>query len=95
MRPFRFFFVASLGLFLFFFFARFVIMALAMAAVLSFVFFLGRSVKNFFQRLDWRENDYRYYGRSRRRPVWKDDLLLEYPARGLELEKNYRVIKVQ
>ena len=57
MRPFRFFFVLSLGIFFFFFIARFVILALIVAAIMSVVFHLARKVKRFFQRLDWQDYD--------------------------------------
>ena len=95
-RPFRFFFAFSLGLILFFFFARFVILALIMAAAFSFIFFLTRKIKRFFQRLSWQEDDYYEpsYRSRRQLPVWKDDLLMEYPTRRKEYISNYRNIEV-
>lgn len=101
MRPFRFFFALSLGLFVFFFLARLVLLALFAAAVMSLVFFLGRKVKNFFQRLSWEEDHYdapsfrNNYRRAIQRPIWKDDLLVEYPAMQAEYLPNYKVIQVR
>ena len=97
MRPFRFFFAASLGIILFFFVAKFVIAALLMAAVLSVLFFFGRKIKHFFQRMRWEEDGY-YDGRDRfinGRPKWKGDMLLDYPTRRREMWSDARVIKIQ
>ena len=97
MRPFRFFFMCSLGIILFFFFARFLVSALLLAAVFSTIFFVARRIKGFFYRMDWdegyRSRDY-YRGRPQL-PVWKDDLLLEYPTKEKEYLPDYRVIEVQ
>ena len=92
MKPFKFFFAISLGLMLFGFLARFLIMAFLLAAAFSLVFFLGRKIKNFFQDLSW-ENEDRFRNRFRRRPhlpVWKDDLLLYYPEKQREYQPEYR-----
>lgn len=96
-RPFRFFFAFSLGLILFFFLARFVVFALIMAAALSLVFFIGRKIKRFFQRLSWEEDRYYepHFRRRRQLPVWRDDLLMEYPTRRREYLSSYRNIEVQ
>lgn len=101
MRPFRFFFVFSLGIMLFFFVARFLIVALIAAAVMSTVFFFARRVKRFFQRMDWDDgyhshHPYRMrYQRSIPQPVWKDDLLVDYPSRRYEQLPNYQSIEVR
>ncbi len=64
MRPFKFFFVLSLGVLLLFFIGRFVLMALIAAAVLSLGFFIFQKARYFFTRLSWRlpyrmdEHDY-------------------------------------
>lgn len=84
MRPFKFFFALSLGLILFGFLARFVIVALVMAAAFSLLFFLGRKIKNFFREQEDR------FRRRRELPVWKDDLLLYYPEKVREYQPEYR-----
>ena len=95
MRPFQFFFPLALGLILFLFTARFIIMALLIAAAMSIVFHIGRRLKYVFYQRPWRGDNYYRFKRSRMRPVWKDDLLLEYPSEPLELRDNYKIIKVQ
>lgn len=62
MRPFKFFFALSLGLFVFFFVARFVIPALVLAAILSGILFLVQRARYFFSGLGW--NQYHPYHRS-------------------------------
>jgi len=94
MRPFRFFFMFSLGLMLFFFVARFLFFAFIVAAVFSLVYFIGRKFLSFFRRLDWDEEPYHGYRRRKPKAVWKNDLLLDYPIR-LETEiRAERVIQV-
>jgi hypothetical protein len=88
MRPFKFFFALSLGLILFGFLARFVLVALAMAAAFSLLFFLGRKIKNFFRELSWEQED--RFRRRRELPVWKDDLLLYYPEKVRDYQPEYR-----
>ncbi|MBX2873552.1 MAG: hypothetical protein KTR30_15670 [Saprospiraceae bacterium] len=101
MRPFRFFFVLALGFMLFFFVARFLIVALIAAAVMSTVFFIARRIKGFFQRMDWDEGYHahhpyqRRYQRSLQQAVWKDDLLVEYPNSNHEYLPNYQSIEVR
>lgn len=97
MRPFRFFFMFSLGIFLFLFVGRFILFALFAAAILSLIFFIGRKVMTFFRGMDWEGSPSGYYGRRRMKPVWKNDLLLEYPQ-AIPIEKMVkaeRVIEVQ
>lgn len=65
MKPFKFFFALSLGIILFFFVARFVIVALVLAAVLSGVFFLIQRARYFFSGLGW--NQYHPYHRAEQR----------------------------
>ena len=98
-RPFKFFFALSLGVILFVFFARFVIMAFFFAAILSVTFYVGRRIKNFFRRLSWEdEYDYGYeYGNYKKQealPIWKEDLLVHYPNRQKAYMSNQRTIKV-
>jgi len=97
MRPFKFFFAISLGLILFSFLARFVIVAFLLAAAFSLVFFVGRIIKNFFQDLSW-ENEDRFRNRFRRRaqlPVWKDDLLLYYPEKRREYQPEFQTRTIE
>ena len=61
MRPFRFFFALSMGALLFFFVARFVIIALVLAAVFSGLFFLIQRARHFFSGLVWNQ----YYPEAR------------------------------
>ena len=58
MRPFKFFFVFSLAVIVFFFVARVLVLALFAAAIMSVVFFAFRKMKNFFRRLQWDDEDY-------------------------------------
>lgn len=67
MRPFKFFFAFSLGILIFLFFARFLILAAIAAAVLSFVFFVFRKIRYFFQDMTWEERGH-YYHHHYRRP---------------------------
>ena len=100
-RPFKFFFAFSLGVILFLFFARFIIMALIGAAILSGIFFIARRIKYFFRRLRWEEegyydDHYRHdYRAPRQLPVWKDDLLVDYPTQHREVIPDYRSIEVK
>jgi hypothetical protein len=97
MRPFRFFFMFSLGILLFLFVGRFILFALLGAAILSLIFFIGRKVMTFFRGMDWEGHPSGYYGRGRMKPVWKNDMLLEYP-RPISIEQSVkaeRVIEVQ
>lgn len=55
MRAFKFFFAISLGITFFFFVARFVILALVLAAVLSGVFFLIQRARYLFSGLGWNQ----------------------------------------
>lgn len=97
MKPFRFFFVVSLGIVLVFFLAKFVIAALLMAAVLSLLFFFGRKIKQFFQRMSWEGEGY-YDGRERfltGRSNWKGERLMDFPSNRHEAWSDFRVIKIQ
>ncbi|MEM8907477.1 MAG: hypothetical protein AAGD05_06495 [Bacteroidota bacterium] len=101
MKSFRFFFGLSLGIVLLVFLARFVLLALAMAAVLSVAFWITRSIKGWVQNRHWnRQYHYAHYD-SRfdeaipSLPVWKGDLLWEYPQARKERMANYRIIEIQ
>ena len=97
MKPFRFFFAVSFGILLVFFLAKFVFAAFLMAAVLSLLFFFGRKIMHFFQRLSW-ENEGYYDGRERflsGRSDWKVERLMNFPSNRNEAWSDYRVIKIQ
>ncbi len=50
MRPFKFFFALSIGIVLFFFIARVLIMAFVLAALMSIPFFIYRKIKRLSRR---------------------------------------------
>ena len=103
MRPFKFFFAISLAVFFFFFIARFVIMAAIAAAILSFVFFVGRKIKNFFRALTWEDpyyadRDYRFEKTHQRPPaitVWQDEFLSDFSKHRRAYSTNYQVIEIR
>ncbi len=91
----------SLGILLFMFVAKFVVMALIAAAVMSLVFFAARRMRYFFSNLSWEERPYYYdhvhYRQRRGLNSWQfePDYFAESLERPTELVSNYRVIKVQ
>ena len=72
----------SLGFLFFFFIGRFLFFAFAVAAVFGLVFMTGRRA---------------LYGSRRRphKPIWKNDLLMEYPGSLQEENRPQRVIIVE
>ena len=56
MRPFRFFFLVSIGVIVFFAVAKVVLFALFIAAIMSLIFFGVRTIMNFFSGLRWEHN---------------------------------------
>ena len=58
MKPFKFFFLVSLGIFVFMFLARFVIMSLVIAAILSLIYFAFKTVFGFVHKLTWYKDDF-------------------------------------
>ncbi|MBK6901928.1 MAG: hypothetical protein IPH04_03705 [Saprospirales bacterium] len=84
MRPIRFLFMLSLGFLLFFFAGRFLLFAFVAFVLFGLVFKAGRRI---------------LYHRQRRQhnPVWKNDLLLEYPdGLGIKEERRaHRIIVVE
>ena len=85
---------------LFFVVARFVLFALVAAAFLSFAFFLGRKLRNFFYHMSWEDDRYQghphrmQYQRSVQQAVWNDDLLVDYPNRQRTYLPNFQSIEV-
>ena len=92
MKSFKFFFALSLGVVLFLFFARFVIVALIIAAVLSGGFFIARKLKHLFTR-DHHGHGHRH--QDIQQPVWKDGLLVDYPPPVKDVLVQYRRIEVK
>ncbi|MBK7408911.1 MAG: hypothetical protein IPJ40_13135 [Saprospirales bacterium] len=82
MRPFKFFFMIPLALLFFFFIGRFLFFAFMLAAMFSLVFFIGRKAMSV---LHYREE----------KPVWKNDLLMEYPSPFKESLRAERIIEVK
>ena len=100
MRPFRFFFALSLGLFFLFFVAKFVIMALVVAAVLSTAFFVFRRVRYFLLGMTWEDHRYRYHNHfhtPRGLPEWhyEEEPLFSRKEKQTEWLTDYRSIEVQ
>ncbi len=100
MKPFQFFFALSLGIILFFFVARFVIVALVLAAVLSGVFFLIQRARYFFSGLGW--NQYHPYHRAGHRSypgLLKEGRSEEVPFFEFDREEaavsEWQIIKIQ
>ncbi|MCB9283570.1 MAG: hypothetical protein H6563_05795 [Lewinellaceae bacterium] len=83
MRPFRFFIMLPLGILFFFFIARFLIFAFFMAALFGLVFYAGKKV------LGHSPNH------GRQMPVWKGDLLMDYPIDLAEGRRSERIIEVK
>ncbi len=71
MRPFKFFFLAALGIMAFLFLARVFFFAFILAAFMSFFYFVSRKVINFFRYMTW-EDDPRYY--PQRAYAWNNQL---------------------
>ena len=100
MRPFRFFFGVSLAVIMFFFLARFVVIALMAAAVLSVIFHVSRKIKNFFLNLSWEEDDHyisdfrRQYQISPRYSKVNEDMYYDYPSKKAEFLADYRSIRI-
>ena len=92
MKSFKFFFALSLGVVLFLFLARFIIVALVISAVLSGGFFIARKLKHLFAgHID--ESGQRY--QDIRQPKWKDGLLVDYPQPAKDVLVQYRRIEVK
>ena len=68
---------------------------------MSVVFFIGRKIRRFFQGMRWNEEeeDYYFFRRHHREPrslpVWKGDLLWEYPNKVEDKINNYRIIEIR
>lgn len=100
MRPFRFFFGVSLAVILFFFLARFVVLALIAAAVFSVIFHVSRKIKNFFLNLEWEEDQYyrkninRQHELSPRFAKSREELFYDFPNKRVDFMTDYHSINV-
>lgn len=97
MRRFKLFFGIAVGIILFAFLAKIVLMALVVALVMSVVFGVFSKVKHFFQRTfmeEYEKDDYMDYSDERTMPIWKEDLFTETPIRGVVYLDNHRRIIV-
>lgn len=97
MRPFKFFFVLSLGILLFFFIGRFLLMALAGAVLLSLAFFLFRKARYFFHHLSWDGQHYRdepNYPRLLTEPEQDEVPFFEFD-REARPQSDWQIIRIQ
>jgi len=99
MKPFKFFFALSLGIILFLFFAKIVLIALVAAFVMSVIFRVFRKMKHFMQRTLWEEDyeeDYdRSYYNEDTLPNWKEALFTNPAVKGKVYLDNHRTIIVK
>lgn len=95
MRPFKLFFALSMGIILFLFFAKIVLIALVMAFVMSIVFGVFKKAKRLIKGALWEEEQDYYYPEDHSLPVWKEDLFSERPVRGVVYLNNHRSIVVR
>jgi len=99
MKSFKFFFALSLGIILFLFFAKIVLIALAAAFVMSLIFGVFRKMRHFIQRTLW-EEDYEedyvigYYNEDTL-PNWKEALFTNPAVKGKVYLDSHRTIIVK
>lgn len=72
----------ALGIFFFFFIAKILLFAFLAAALFGTVFFMGRKVLG-------------YSHRRPQMPVWKGDMLVDYPISMADRRRSERIIEVQ
>ena len=100
MRPFKFFFAVSLGIIVFLFLAKFLIMAMIIAGALSLLFYAFRKLRQFLFRLDWDheeyENEYEFPA-GQKFPRWKrnGEELFDYRYNRKQYFENFRTIEIQ
>ena len=81
-----------LAMLFFFLFGRIIVFLMLVGGL----FFLFRRAAYYFDRRDYREDRFRsMYRRKQLKPVWKNDLLLEYPTPLEQAVKKERIIEVQ
>jgi len=98
MKPFKFFFALSIGIMLFLFFAKVVLMALVAAAFMTIVFGIFRKAKHFFKDLLWEDyeeqDQWNRYG-ERILPAMKEDFFSDRPNTSKVYLSHHRRIIVQ
>ncbi len=99
MKPFKLFFALSLGIILFLFFAKIVLIALIAAFVMSVIYGVFRKMKRFVQRTlweeDYEEDDFSHYYKEDTLPNWKEALFTNPAVRGKVYLDNHRTIIVK
>jgi len=95
MRPFKFFFGAVLGIIVFLFLARFVLIALVIATALTCIFFLIRKMRHFLQAVYWRDRYDPYLEDNYTDDQYAGALLLSERPSEVEYLHDYRSVTVQ
>lgn len=99
MKPFKLFFALSLGIILFLFFAKIVLIALIAAFVMSVIYSGFRKMKHFVQRTLWEEDyeeDYfKHYYKEDILPNWKEALFTNPAVKRKVYLDNHRTIIVK
>jgi hypothetical protein len=94
MLPFRFFFLFSVGMLLFFFVGKFLLFAFLLAAGFSLIYNLFRKAGSMFYGRDWDRYSHPRYRNHNLKPVWKHELANDYPIRLDDFVNNERIIQV-
>ena len=100
MRPFKFFFALSLGLFIFFFLAKFIVMALIVALGLTMLFAIIKRIRNFIMEEKWKNHYDEYespFSFPNRLAAWDppSEVLHVKQERDFEYLQDFRKIKIQ
>ena len=61
-QPFKYFFGVAIAVMVFFFLARVFFAAFIFAAIASSIYFIFRSIGNFFRRMSWQDGEYDFRG---------------------------------
>ena len=75
-QPFKYFFGVAIAVMLFFFLARVFFAAFIFAAIASTVYFIFRSIGNFFKRMSWQDEEYdfrREYAMNKNHTDWRNN----------------------
>jgi hypothetical protein len=99
MRPFKFFFAVSLGILIFFFVAKFVVIAFLIALGFTLIFSLIKRVKSFAMREQWYDEGYHPEYDTPSLKHWSEwetsgDSLDLSPRREYEFLSNYRRVEI-
>lgn len=85
MRPFKFFFAASVVAILALFMLRVLFAALVLAVIFSSIYFVLRSLAGFFHNLRWdgrSEREFEHFAYHRRQSKYSEPLFEHRPAQG-------------